>query len=109
MTTFAAKLVLEDGRVFEGQAFGARGETTAEIVFNTSHTGYQEVLTDPSYKGQAVVFTMPVIGIYGIAPERDDEAGSPAAEALIVREAAKVPSSWRAARSLGEHLAAVGV
>src|SRR5262249_1670893 len=103
------KLVLEDGRIFTGRSFGARGERVAEIVFNTSLIGYQEVLSDPSYKGQAVVFTMPVLGIYGIAPERDDESDGPKAEAIICREASKFPSNWRATISLPDYLAQKGV
>src|SRR5688572_33202064 len=104
MTT--AKLVLEDGRVFQGRAFGAPGETVAEVVFNTSHTGYQEVLTDPSYCGQAVVFTVPIIGIYGVALERDDESAGPAAAAIICREASRTASNHRSGRTISEHLKA---
>jgi carbamoyl-phosphate synthase small subunit len=103
------KLALEDGRVFTGRSFGARGERTAEIVFNTSLSGYQEVLSDPSYKGQAVVFTMPVLGIYGIAHERDDESTGPQAEAIICREASKHPSNWRATHSLPDYLKEKGI
>ncbi len=103
-----AKLVLEDGRVFEGRAFGAPGETTAEIVFNTSHTGYQEVLTDPSYCGQAVVFTVPILGIYGVAPG-DDESEKPQAAAIICREASRTASNHRSRATLQEHLKKHGI
>src|SRR2546429_3182624 len=89
-----AKLVLEDGRAFLGRAFGARGEVAAEIVFNTSHTGYQEVISDPSYTGQAVVFTVPIIGIYGYAPGRDDESDGAKAAGGICREASRVASNF---------------
>jgi carbamoyl-phosphate synthase small subunit len=104
-----AKLVLEDGRVFEGRAFGAPGETTAEIVFNTSHTGYQEVLTDPSYCGQAVVFTVPILGIYGVAPGRDDESEKPQAAAIICREASRTASNHRSQITLQDYLKKHGI
>src|SRR6187200_3266942 len=71
-----AKLALEDGTVYTGRAFGATGETTGEVVFNTSMTGYQEVLTDPSYQGQIVTMTYPLIGNYGVTAE-DRESGDP--------------------------------
>lgn len=104
-----AKLVLEDGRVFAGLAFGARGETTAEIVFNTSHTGYQEVLSDPSYCGQAVVFTVPILGIYGVAPGRDDESEKPQAAGIICREASRITSNHRSQATLSAHLQKHGI
>jgi carbamoyl-phosphate synthase small subunit len=107
--SFPAKLVLEDGRIFEGRAFGARGETAAEIVFNTTHTGYQEVLTDPSYCGQAVVFTVPILGIYGVAPGRDDESEKPQAAAIICREASRTASNRRSQATLAEHLKKNGI
>src|SRR3954466_15965113 len=103
-----AKLVLQDGRVFQGRSFGARGEVAAEVVFNTSHTGYQEVISDPSYTGQAVVFTVPILGIYGYAPGRDDESDGSKAAAVICREASKVASSWRSQMTLGAYLASRG-
>src|SRR5579862_9159388 len=98
-----AKLVLEDGRAFTGEAFGVRGEVTAEVVFNTGHTGYQEVLSDPSYCGQAVVFTVPILGIYGVAPGRDDESDGPKASAIICREASQVASNHRSQIALGPY------
>ncbi|MBI3726574.1 glutamine-hydrolyzing carbamoyl-phosphate synthase small subunit [bacterium] len=102
--TVPAKLVLEDGRVFPGEAFGAPGEVLAEVVFNTGHTGYQEVLSDPSYTGQAVVFTVPILGIYGVAPGRDDESDGPKAAAIICREASQVASNHRSRSTLGAYL-----
>ena len=98
-----AILLLEDGKVFCGGSFGFDGETTGEVVFNTSMTGYQEILTDPSYKGQIVVMTYPHIGNYGIAPE-DFESEKPAVEGFVVREYSKIYSNWRAKKSLGEFL-----
>ena len=79
-----AVLALEDGLIFEGQSIGARGETSGEVVFNTSLTGYQEILTDPSYAGQIVVLTYPLIGNYGVNAE-DEESRRPFAEGLVVR------------------------
>ncbi len=108
MTT-PAKLVLEDGRVFQGLAFGAPGETLAEIVFNTSHTGYQEVLSDPSYCGQAITFTVPILGIYGVAPVRDDESDGPKAAAIICREASRTTSNHRSQIGLGDYLKKHGI
>jgi len=98
-----AKLALEDGSVYSGRSFGATGETTGEVVFNTSMTGYQEVLTDPSYKGQLVAMTYPLIGNYGITAE-DDESSHPQVSGFIVREAAIWPSSFRSQSSLGDYL-----
>src|SRR3954462_12739638 len=94
-----AILVLEDGRTFTGASFGAAGETFGEMVFNTSMTGYQEVLTDPSYKGQIVTMTYPHIGIYGITTE-DQESCRPQVEGFIVRELARHPSNYRSSLSL---------
>jgi carbamoyl-phosphate synthase small subunit len=108
MNTMEAMLVLEDGRAFRGRAFGAPGERLGEIVFNTSMTGYQEILTDPSYAGQIVVMTYPHIGNYGINPE-DVEARRVFLEGFVVREVTEVPSNWRAAGSLDEYLKAHGV
>src|SRR2546428_8439892 len=85
-----AKLALEDGTVYTGRSFGARGETFGEVVFNTSMTGYQEVLTDPSYRGQLVTMTYPLIGNYGTNPE-DTESRRPQVEGFIVRELSLQP------------------
>ncbi|MEW6441728.1 MAG: glutamine-hydrolyzing carbamoyl-phosphate synthase small subunit [bacterium] len=98
-----ALLALEDGRVFAGWSFGSSRDALGEVVFNTSMTGYQEILTDPSYTGQLVTMTYPLIGNYGVNPE-DVESQVPQVEALIVREACKVPSNWRATISLEEYL-----
>jgi carbamoyl-phosphate synthase small subunit len=103
-----ALLALADGRVFEGTAFGARGEATGEVVFNTAMTGYQEVLTDPSYKGQLVCMTAPHIGNTGVNAE-DVESGRPWVEGFIVREASPLASSWRATGTLDAYLAAHGI
>ena len=100
-----AKLALEDGTVFTGRGFGAAGETTGEVVFNTSMTGYQEVLTDPSYKGQIVTMTYPLIGNYGITGE-DRESGVPHVAGFIVRENARNPSNFRSESDLNAYLAA---
>lgn len=104
-----ARLVLADGRVFHGRSFGADREVTAEVVFNTSHTGYQEVLTDPSYRLEAVVFTVPILGIYGVTDASDDQSGGAQASAIVCREVSWRPSSYRSVRSLPEHLQALGV
>ncbi len=98
-----ALLVLEDGTTFAGRSIGVDGEVVAEVVFNTSITGYQEILTDPSYAMQAVVMTAPHIGNYGVAAA-DEESARPFASALIVREACAHPSSWRAEGDLMEYL-----
>jgi carbamoyl-phosphate synthase small subunit len=103
-----AILALEDGKVFYGRAFGARGETAGEVVFNTSMTGYQEILTDPSYKGQIVAMTYPHIGNYGIN-EQDVESWRPWVEGFIVREASAIYSNWRAATSLEQCLRDRGI
>src|ERR1700737_2891303 len=99
-----AKLALEDGTVYTGRGFGARGETFGEVVFNTSMTGYQEVLTDPSYKGQIVAMTYPLIGNYGTNRE-DGESGKPQVEGFIVREMTRVPSNFRSDLALDSYLA----
>src|SRR5262245_51717839 len=99
-----AKLALEDGTVYTGRSFGGQGETFGEVVFNTSMTGYQEVLTDPSYKGQIVTMTYPLIGNYGINPE-DVESQKPQVEGFIVRELARDPSNFRSCSSLNSYLA----
>jgi carbamoyl-phosphate synthase small subunit len=99
-----AKLALEDGTVYTGGRFGAAGETFGEVVFNTSMTGYQEVLTDPSYKGQIVAMTYPLIGNYGINAE-DTESGHPQVEGFIVRELSRTPSNYRSHGTLDAYLA----
>jgi carbamoyl-phosphate synthase small subunit len=99
-----AILALEDGRFFEGTSFGARGERSGEVVFNTSMTGYQEILTDPSYKGQIVTMTYPLIGNYGVN-EEDFESKKPHVEGFVVRECCRYPSNWRATKPLSEFLA----
>src|SRR6059058_4686238 len=103
MTTIPAKLALEDGTVYTGRAFGARGEKFGEVVFNTSMTGYQEVLTDPSYKGQIVTMTYPLIGNYGVNPE-DRESRRPQVEGFIVREMSRIPSNFRSQGNLDTYL-----
>ncbi len=103
-----AKLALEDGTVFTGRAFGAPGETFGEVVFNTGMTGYQEVLTDPSYKGQIVTMTYPLIGNYGINAE-DAESRGPQVEGFIVRELARAPSNFRSDKALNAYLAENGI
>jgi carbamoyl-phosphate synthase small subunit len=98
-----AILALEDGRVFHGRAFGATGERVGEVVFNTSMGGYQEVLTDPSYRGQIVVMTCPEIGNYGTNPE-DQESAAPHVAGFAVREVSVLPSNWRARQGLPQYL-----
>lgn len=98
-----AILALEDGTIFEGYSFGFPGEKTGEVVFNTSMTGYQEILTDPSYKGQIVVMTYPLIGNYGIN-EEDIESQSPKVEGFIVKEKSSIFSNWRGEKSLSDYL-----
>jgi len=98
-----ALLALEDGSVFYGESIGASGETTGEVVFNTAMTGYQEILTDPSYSRQIVTLTYPHIGNVGVNTE-DEESTTVAASGLIVRDAAMIHSNWRSAQSLGEYL-----
>lgn len=103
-----ASLVLQDGTILEGQAFGAQADAVFELVFNTSMTGYQEILTDPSYRGQGVLFTVSHIGNVGINPE-DDESAVPQVSAVVVRSLSPVVSNWRAALPLPEWLAERGV
>jgi carbamoyl-phosphate synthase small subunit len=98
-----AILALEDGAVFEGWSFGFLGEKAGEIVFNTSMTGYQEILTDPSYKGQIVTMTYPHIGNYGIN-EEDIESQGPKVEGFIVKENSSIFSNWRGDQSLSDYL-----
>lgn len=105
---YDAQLVLEDGRVFPGRRFGARVDAAGEVVFNTAMSGYQEILTDPSYAGQMVVMTSPQIGNYGIA--RDDaESRKLFLDALIVKELSHVASNWRSVETLESYLAAHGI
>jgi carbamoyl-phosphate synthase small subunit len=103
MTGSPAKLALEDGTVYTGRGFGATGEAFGEVVFNTSMTGYQEVLTDPSYKGQIVTMSYPLIGNYGVNAE-DRESGRPQVEGFVVRELSRIPSNFRAQGSLDDYL-----
>jgi len=98
-----AKLVLEDGTIFEGTAFGSEGMSFGEVVFNTSMTGYQEILTDPSYKRQIVTMTYPLIGNYGINTE-DVESSNIHLAGFVVRENSRIKSNWRAEMSLDAYL-----
>ncbi len=98
-----AKLVLEDGRVFEGFSFAGEGTIFGEVVFNTAMTGYQEIITDPSYKGQIVTMTYPLIGNYGVNAE-DVETFRPFLEGFIVKEYSELASNWRAKMSLRDYL-----
>jgi carbamoyl-phosphate synthase small subunit len=103
-----AILALEDGRFFNGTSFGSTGTTTGEICFNTSMTGYQEVITDPSYRGQIVSMTYPQIGNYGINPE-DAESSQPHIRAFVIGELCRTPSNWRSTQPLDAYLASHGV
>jgi len=96
-------LALEDGTVFEGWSFGFPGEKAGEVVFNTSMAGYQEILTDPSYKGQIVIMTYPLIGNYGVN-EEDIESRTPKVEGFVVKENSSIFSNWRGGSSLSEYL-----
>ena len=98
-----ALIALEDGTVFKGVSFGARGERYGEVVFNTSMTGYQEILTDPSYKDQIVTMTYPLIGNYGVNPD-DAESCKLFVEGLIVKECGRIASNWRSKQTLSEYL-----
>ncbi|MDD4955764.1 MAG: glutamine-hydrolyzing carbamoyl-phosphate synthase small subunit, partial [Candidatus Omnitrophica bacterium] len=98
-----AILLLEDGFQLEGNSFGSTGETTGEVVFNTSMTGYQEILTDPSYKGQIVCMTYPLIGNYGVNIS-DVESKKVRAEGFIIKEKSSIVSNWRANKSLEDYL-----
>src|SRR5476649_2233299 len=98
-----AKLALEDGAVFTGRSFGAVGTSEGEVVFNTSMTGYQEILTDPSYKGQIVTMTYPLIGNYGVN-RQDVESRQPHVAGFVVKELSPVFSNYRADLSLDEYL-----
>lgn len=103
-----AKIVFEDGRIFTGLSFGADGERDGEVVFNTSLSGYQEILTDPSYKGQIVTMTYPLIGNYGVNPE-DCESRKPFVEGFIVKENSRIASNWRSKQTLEEYLKENGI
>lgn len=103
-----AKLALEDGTVYTGRAFGAAGEMAGEVVFNTSMTGYQEVLTDPSYKGQIVTMTYPLIGNYGTTAA-DSESKAVQVSGFVVRELTRVPSNFRSDTDLDAYLKAANV
>lgn len=98
-----AKIALEDGTIFEGYSFGATGERYGEVVFNTSIAGYQEILTDPSYKGQIITMTYPLIGNYGINSE-DIESTKPHVSGFVVREYSRIASNWRSQKSLDKYL-----
>ena len=100
-------LALEDGTVFHGESFGAPGEVDGEVIFNTSMSGYQEILTDPSYKGQIVAMTYPLIGNYGVNPA-DVESAKPQAEGFVIRELSPIASSWRKQQTLEEWLKGQG-
>ena len=102
-----ACLALADGTLFHGKGFGATGLVTAELCFNTAMTGYQEIMTDPSYAGQVVTFTFPHVGNVGVTPE-DDEAADPVAAGLVVKWDPTEPSNWRAAEALSPWLARRG-
>lgn len=98
-----AILALEDGKIFKGRSFGASGERYGEVVFNTSMAGYQEILTDPSYKGQIVTMTYPLIGNYGVN-DQDVESRKPFVEGFVVKEYSKIASNWRSQKTLGDYL-----
>jgi carbamoyl-phosphate synthase small subunit len=98
-----AILALEDGSIFTGHAFGAVGETVGEVVFNTSMSGYQEILTDPSYTGQIVVMTYPHIGNYGTS-DKDNESGRPYVQGFIAREFSEISSNWQSSETLESYL-----
>jgi carbamoyl-phosphate synthase small subunit len=103
-----AILALEDGSVFRGQGFGAQAQACGEVCFNTAMTGYQEILTDPSYKGQIVTMTYPLIGNYGVNPA-DVESWQPHVAGFAIRELSPVTSNWRARESLGDYLERNGI
>ena len=101
-------LVLEDGKVFPGRSFGASARRTGEVVFNTSMTGYQEILTDPSYRGQIVALTVAEVGNYGIN-EEDPQSGRIQVEGFLIRSLSGSPSNWRSRKSLVEYLVESGI
>src|SRR5258706_15631100 len=103
-----AILALADGKCFEGLGFGAQGEAIGEVVFNTSMTGYQEILTDPSYEGQMVTMTYPEIGNVGVNPE-DVESRKPYVKGFIVKEYCHAPSNCRSTQPLGDYKRAHGI
>ena len=103
-----ALLALADGRAFTGEAWGASGEAHGEVVFNTSMTGYQEIMTDPSYRGQIVCMTYPLIGNYGINPE-DVESRRPWVNGFIVKEACRYPSNWRGRVAIEDYMREQGI
>ena len=103
-----AILALEDGRLFEGRAFGKAGTATGEICFNTSMTGYQEIITDPSYRGQIVTMTYPQIGNYGVTPE-DAESASPHVRGLVIGELSPVASNYRSRQTLADYFTEHGI
>ena len=101
-------LALEDGTIYHGEGFGARASACGEVCFNTSMTGYQEILTDPSYKGQIVTMTYPLIGNYGVNTQ-DVESWKPHASGFVIRELSPVVSNWRADASLNDYLVQNGI
>src|ERR1700745_1289172 len=103
-----AILALEDGTIFQGAGFGARTTACGEVCFNTSMTGYQEILTDPSYKGQIVSMTYPLIGNYGVNLQ-DVESSRPHVAGFVIRELSPMVSNWRADHSLAEYLEQNGI
>ncbi len=103
-----AILALEDGKIFRGRSFAAEGESYGEVVFNTSMSGYQEIITDPSYKGQIVTMTYPLIGNYGVNKD-DVESCKPFVEGFAVKEYSKIASNWRSAQALGDYLKEYGI
>jgi carbamoyl-phosphate synthase small subunit len=107
-TVARAALALEDGTVFHGESFGAGGTVSGEVCFNTSMTGYQEILTDPSYRGQILTMTAPQIGNYGVNPA-DVESGKLQMAGFVVREASRIASNYTSTGTLGDYLAAAGV
>ena len=108
MKLFDRKLILEDGSVYPGYGFGAKAQRVCEIVFNTSMTGYQELVSDPSYTDQFVVMTYPLIGNYGITDD-DFESRIPSIGGLVVRDYNDMPSNFRYTRTLGELLEEYGI
>src|SRR6476646_11767261 len=106
--TKKAVLALADGTVFQGRALGFESETLGEVVFHTAMTGYQEVLTDPSYKGQIITMTCPHIGNYGVTPE-DVESTRIWAEGFVVKEASQLASNWRSRQGLKDYLQAAKI
>ena len=105
-TAKVAKLALEDGSVFTGRHFGTGGTSEGEVVFNTSMTGYQEILTDPSYKGQIVTMTYPLIGNYGIN-RQDVESRRPHVAGFVIKELSPLHSNYRADLSLHDYLSRI--